>query len=194
MAAMAAWLGIPRSSYMHVALKFLCSPEATLGLVLITATAVWWGRRARARATPATPAEPAGSAADGGETARPSSLLRRAIIQNDTDAFSRLTAKGATASEKHDVGGDTALHTAAKWDRWQMAIWLLANGADAHAGNDWGFTPLHCAASSGSLETARALLAAGASKAVKDKDGRAPHEVANSDSMRMLCGGAVCLD
>ena len=163
----------------------LFSPEVAVGLLVSLATVIWWTRRERARAQAETPE---GSDADG-KAASPSSLLRLLIIQNNTKVFNQLISSGAPIDERTDVEGDTALHTAAKWDRSQMAVLLLAKGANVDGRNDRGATPLHCAVSAGAYETARALLAAGAPTTAEANDGRVPYEMAKSDGMRTLCGG-----
>lgn len=119
-----------------------------------------------------------------------SSLLRIALMQNNTKDVKALLAVGASVAERNDVGGDTALHTAAKWDRAEMAKLLIASRGDVNDINTWGVTPLHCAASSSAYETARVLCDAGASTDIKSADGRVAYELAKDDRMRALCGGA----
>ncbi|MBI5865431.1 MAG: ankyrin repeat domain-containing protein [Planctomycetes bacterium] len=80
-----------------------------------------------------------------------------------------------------DNAGETALHAAARRCREKAAELLLSSGADVNAKNTLGQTPLILAASQGpadpELDAAIAqftkrLLAAGATRDVRDKEGR----------------------
>jgi ankyrin repeat protein len=55
---------------------------------------------------------------------------------------------------------------------------LLAHGADVHARQELGFTPLHGAAADGNEEMIRLLLAHGADRAARADDGKTPADVA----------------
>ena len=130
-----------------------------------------------------------GSVADATATATSSSLLRMAVMTDDAEKVKKLLASGASVDERNNIGGDAALHTAAKWNHAELTILLLDSGADLENRNAAGFTPLHCAASVNAYETARVLLHAGAATDARAADGRVPFEVSVDDRMRELCGG-----
>ena len=66
---------------------------------------------------------------------------------------------------------ETHLHIAALMNDSNSARWLIANGANVHAKDKYGFTPLHLAAIYNAPETAALLLKNGADVNAKDKDG-----------------------
>ena len=75
--------------------------------------------------------------------------------------------------------GDTALHTAARHGAPQAAAMLIASHDFAlDAPNTWDETPLHLAASSGSMETVKYFIGAGADKTLRDHMKRTPYNVA----------------
>ena len=75
--------------------------------------------------------------------------------------------------------GDTALHTAARHGAPQASAMLIASHDFAlDAPNTWDETPLHLAASSGSLETVKYFIGAGADKTLRDHMKRTPYTVA----------------
>ena len=115
--------------------------------------------------------------------------LRLAVMQNEMAKLKSLIASGTPIDGADAVSGDTALHTATKWNFSEMVTELLNKGADANAANHYGITPLHYAASAGHHESARALLKGGAYKGAEAADGRLPFEFAGDDAMRVLCGG-----
>ena len=103
-------------------------------VVVAIATVVYWKRHTKL---------------NGGKVAKPASLLRLAIMNDDSKAFRRLLSF-STVNETHEIGaGDAALHPAAKWNRAVMATQLLAAGANVYAVNKHGATPLHAAATAG---------------------------------------------
>jgi ankyrin repeat protein len=74
--------------------------------------------------------------------------------------------------------GRRALNWAAWNNRVSVIRILVARGATVNSTNLTGFTPLHHAAESGSLEAAVALLAAGADPGRLTGDGETPSDVA----------------
>ena len=65
---------------------------------------------------------------------------------------------------------ETHLHTAARMNDSNSALWLIANGANVHAKDEDGLTPLHLAAVYNATETAALLLKNGAEVNAKHKD------------------------
>ena len=118
------------------------------------------------------------------------SSIRIAVMKNDGTLLKRMIAAGVPVNDADGVGGDAPLHTAAKWNHSEMATILLDLKADPNIMNNFGLTPLHCATSSGSMDTARVLIEHGAPKDARALDGRVPFEYADDDGMRVLCGGA----
>ena len=76
---------------------------------------------------------------------------------------------------KGGLGGDSALHGAARKGRIEVARALLQAGANARKSNNYGQPPLH-ASEKGHIEIVRALLEAGAGADVRkgDEDGFSP--------------------
>ena len=75
--------------------------------------------------------------------------------------------------------GDTALHTAARSGAPQASAMLIASHDFAlDAPNTWDEAPLHLAASSGSMETVKYFVGAGADKTLRDHMKRTPYNVA----------------
>ena len=64
---------------------------------------------------------------------------------------------------------------------------LIQAGGDVNEQTEYGSTTLHAASENGHVEVITALLAAGADKTTKDKDGKTPHDVAkNKDCKNAL--------
>lgn len=53
---------------------------------------------------------------------------------------------------------------------------LIAAGADVNAQAKYGWTPLHLAARSGRIETARILIASGADASIRNNEGKTPSD------------------
>ena len=60
----------------------------------------------------------------------------------------------------------------------RTVAWLLRHGQSANAVNSYGYTPLHSAASDGNVAVIELLLAYGANRDAKNKQGKAPADVA----------------
>jgi ankyrin repeat protein len=70
--------------------------------------------------------------------------------------------------------GETALHCAAFWGRYEIARLLIDAGADVNALTDRQSTPLHDAARLRNVKIARFLLEKGAKPDARDKDNKTP--------------------
>lgn len=90
--------------------------------------------------------------------------LQWAVVANQPAVLELLLARGAEV-DAGDRSGMTPLHSAAVFNRADMARQLLASGADPYVmGLGYGairLTPLHKAAEAGALEAAAVLLDAG---------------------------------
>jgi len=84
-----------------------------------------------------------------------------------------LIANGADVNA-HDADGDTLLHRAGEWNRYDKLAFLLTNGADAACRNDAGRTPLMEAARHGHRRAVEMLLAHGVDPDGRGKDGNSP--------------------
>ncbi len=86
-------------------------------------------------------------------------------------------ARGASLAAV-DEHGDTALHEAAfaRFHHALSAEVLISLGADVHAVNHTGLTPLHCAVDGKNLASTRALLAHGARHDARSREGLTPLE------------------
>gem|GEM_PF-3963217 len=91
----------------------------------------------------------------------------------------RAALADANVTER-DSDGQTALHKAAVYDWGSLADLktLIARGADVHAADKDGFTPLHLAAMSGFADKAKALLESGARYNATTKMGTLPLHLA----------------
>jgi len=61
---------------------------------------------------------------------------------------------------------------------------LIQSGGEVNTQNICGWTPLHEASRYGHAEVITALLAAGADKTIKDKDGKTPHDLAKNQDCK----------
>lgn len=112
-------------------------------------------------------------------------------------AHSAAASNGACAAvvaERANNGRSAAMRPIlrARDDIWynhpdELAL-LLDDCVDANAKDDVGSTLLHTAASRDRIEAAKVLLAHGASRAARDKDGKRPADYASSAEMKALLG------
>ena len=109
------------------------------------------------------------------------SPLLFATFRDDTAMMEYLLEKGADPNMEH-ADKLTPLHRAAITNQAQAARVLIANGAKVNHVDDLGMTPLLYAASIDYGDTAvvESLLAAGADRNVKDKQGRTALELARA--------------
>jgi ankyrin repeat protein len=120
------------------------------------------------------------------------SRLWDAAIAGDTLALRQAIAEGAkidSLDTRRNPNGRFALNWAAWHDRVPAIQLLIALGAPLEAENRTGFTALHHAAEAGSLEAARALLAAGADPGHRKLAASLPDETATergNDSVAAL--------
>ncbi|VDM32427.1 unnamed protein product [Hydatigera taeniaeformis] len=121
--------------------------------------------------------------------------LHYAASKNRLSIARRLLLAGIQA-DLRDWGGNTPLHRAVSRGHTDMAKMLLAGVALADTGvnrdiskcspntpNDAGQTPLHIACEEGNTEIMKILLITGGDLTVKDKEGRAPGDLA-PDNLR----------
>jgi ankyrin repeat protein len=109
------------------------------------------------------------------------SRLWDSAISGDTVSLLQALAAGAKVDSldlRSNPNGRRALNWAAWNNRVPVIRILAARGAPVNATNLSGFTPLHHAAESGSMEAALALLAAGADPLRVTNDGEIAADVA----------------
>ena len=82
--------------------------------------------------------------------------------------------------------GQTPLHWASWNNHIEIAMLLIARGADVRAKDDDGKTPLHRASWNNHIEIAKLLLDRGAEVKAGDEDGQTPLDKAQSEEMRDL--------
>ncbi|NIM29359.1 MAG: ankyrin repeat domain-containing protein [Gammaproteobacteria bacterium] len=106
--------------------------------------------------------------------------LTVAAVKGHTAAVRQLLASGASPNLA-DIYGWTPLMRAVYEEREQV-VWALLEqaGIDLDQKNDQGATALHLAAVKGNARLARALLSAGASPVIQDREGRTPAMLAVS--------------
>ena len=94
-----------------------------------------------------------------------------AAFNGHTAVVGFLVGKGAEVDNK-DINGRTALMYASSGPFAETVDLLVKRGADPNVqGTLEGFTPLMTAAAEGLVDVVRLLLAAGADRAIEDKDG-----------------------
>jgi ankyrin repeat protein len=115
------------------------------------------------------------------QTPDPQAQLWDAAMQGDTVALAAALRRGAAIDSldtRRNPNGRRALNWAAWFDHPAAIRFLVARGAQVNLANVTGFTPLHHAAEHGSLEAARALLALGADRTVRNQMGQRPIDIA----------------
>ena len=88
----------------------------------------------------------------------------------------RLLAEGANVNARSKDTKDTPLHVASTKE---VAVLLLACGANVNTANNYDNTPLHIASFYGHKDVIRVLLAGGADINARDNDGKTPLHVAS---------------
>lgn len=117
------------------------------------------------------------------------SRLWNSAISGDTIALVQALEAGARMDSldlRTNPNGRRALNWAAWNNRAPVIRILAARGAAVNSTNLTGFTPLHHAAEAGSVEAARALLAAGADPLRVTADGETPADVAQRKGFTWL--------
>jgi ankyrin repeat protein len=120
-------------------------------------------------------------------------LVLALSLMTAASSFAALADSNVT---ERDSDGQTALHKAAVYDWGSLddVKKLIARGADVHAADNDGFTPLHLAAMSGYADKAKALLGAGAKYDAATKMGTLPLHLAaerrriNTELLELLIG------
>lgn len=120
--------------------------------------------------------------------ARPSTLLHRAVANQDAAAVTASIANGADVNAK-TKDGMTPLHVAAQYEHAKITKLLLRAGADAEARDKDNGTPLHVAAQYERVTAVTALLEHGADAGARDKDGKTPREYALDPRIIRLLNG-----
>ena len=95
-----------------------------------------------------------------------------------------LVRAGAEVNCVIDGDGDTPLHVLRDRDTCRL---LVERGADVHAPNTRGHTPLHVAARRGAADTAQLLLDHGAAAAARDGGGATPLQTAGTGTRARCC-------
>jgi len=118
--------------------------------------------------------------------------------QDQVAIIKLLLSSGAEIDAK-DVGGQTALHVAARMENVPVVNYLIEAGANANTQDLGGSVPLryavltrHGVISLASREIARALVKAGADVSILNKDGESPLSLAkqskDKELLRILTG------
>ena len=98
-------------------------------------------------------------------------LIGNAVIQGNKEEIKKYLAEGMNLDEAINEDGSTALQMAAVFDRSEIALLLIENGADIEVKKNDGATALHVASFFGRVELVQTLLEKGADKTVKTNDG-----------------------
>ena len=100
--------------------------------------------------------------------------IHRAAWEGNIKAIEQHLAAGKDVNAKDDLYGDTPLLWAAGFGQKEVAVLLIAKGADANAKAKEGWTPLHYATGGNDKEIVELLIAKGADLNAKDVDGETP--------------------
>lgn len=104
--------------------------------------------------------------------------LHQAVFWNDFYTTDKLLDQGYTVAHETD-DGQTPLHIAAQCNQPAMCLFLLKNGAEIDALDNFGGSALHAAAACQSkTRVIRLLLRHGANPHLRDSEGLTPMEVA----------------
>lgn len=98
-------------------------------------------------------------------------LVGNAVVLGNKEEVKKYLAEGMDLNQAVNEDGSTALQVAAVFDRTEIALLLIENGADIEVKKDDGATALHVASFFGRVELVKALLEKGADKTVKTNDG-----------------------
>jgi ankyrin repeat protein len=130
-----------------------------------------------------------------GDDERLGTLLYCAIACNQIQMVKLLVQSGADVDETSGSFAETPLIKACSERKWEIANWLLQNGADPNIGSKHNAFPLNYAARLGGLETARLLLKAGAKVEFVDFEGMTPLDWAiqsrNKEMFQVLMGAGT---
>ena len=123
-------------------------------------------------------------------------MLFAASKRGDVETLRAAVAAGARADQA-DALGNTPLHYAANAGHLDVVDELTQRlGAAVNAENTAGDTPLHKAAARGHLDVVRALLAAGADPARRNRLGQTADDGAFDPAVKdaLKCAGAADVD
>ena len=110
--------------------------------------------------------------------------IQEATWTGNIEVIKQLIASDIDVNVKRNRG-ETPLHIAARFSRYEIAKLLISKGADVNARNDDGFTPLHQAAYSFTegpqkIRTIELLISKGANVNSKGESGGTPLDIANT--------------
>ena len=111
------------------------------------------------------------SGGDASSNAIKAELVGNAVVLGNKEEVKKYLAEGMNLNQAVNEDGSTALQVAAVFDRTEIALLLIENGADIEVKKDDGATALHVASFFGRVELVKALLEKGADKTVKTNDG-----------------------
>ena len=107
-------------------------------------------------------------------------LVGNAVVLGNKEEVKKFLAEGINLNQAVNEDGSTALQVAAVFDRTEIALLLIENGADIEVKKNDGATALHVASFFGRVELVKALLEKGADKTVKTNDGASALESVSS--------------
>lgn len=99
--------------------------------------------------------------------------LLSSVKRGDSTGVFTMLERGADVNKKNGAG-NTALHEATQYDRYEIVRILLEAGADLDIKDNAGNTPLHKAALKGGIDIAHLLIESGADLSSEDSFGNTP--------------------
>ena len=111
------------------------------------------------------------SGGDASSNAIKAELVGNAVVRGNKEKIQKYLEEGMNLNEAINEDGSTALQVAAIFDRTEIALLLIENGADIEVKKNDGATALHVASFFGRVELVQTLLEKGADKTVKTNEG-----------------------
>ena len=113
--------------------------------------------------------------------------------QVDASVVAALAERGGAVIDRATANGKPLLNDTIRWGQIPQMTWLLERKASPNVPDDRGWTAVHQAASRGNARMLAAVLDAGGDPARRDKEGRTPRDVTQSEKLAAMLAAAVTI-